>query len=122
MRGKPEDVTKLQRAWDERTAETKAWNAGLKQGNIEGKLKAELDETALKLAKARTEIDQRNKAVKMLMQLVERYGFCREEMQVARMDLNEAHEMWMGEVDIDGKNLGAFSHWVLQEMKRNGEL
>ena len=115
MRGKPEDVTKLQRAWDERTAETKAWNAGLKQGNGE----AEKD---LKIQKLHTELDQRNKTVKMLMQLIEKYGFCHPDMQAARMELKDAHERWMGEVGIDGKNLGAFSHWVLQEMKRNGEL
>ena len=98
-----------------RGKQVKEWGEGLKQGHKEA-------EQELKIQKLHTEIDQRNKTVKMLMALIEKYGFCREEMQLARMDLKEAHEKWMGEVDIDGKNLGAFSHWVLQEMKRNGEL
>lgn len=98
-----------------RGKQVKEWGEGLKQGHRDA-------EQELKIQKLHTEIDQRNKTIKLLMILIETYGFCNPNIQAARIDLKEAHERWMSEVDIDGKNLGAFSHWVLQEMKRNGEL
>lgn len=114
------DVTKLQvevkyEAFDAEKARLKAWGEGLKQGHKEA-------EQELKIQKLRTEIDQRNKTVKMLLELIERYGLCREEMQLARMDLREAQDRWMEEQNVDGKNLGMFAHWVLEDMRNRGEL
>lgn len=114
------DVTKLQvepryEEFDAEKAQLKAWGEGLKQGHRE----AERD---LQIQKLYTELDQRNKTVKMLMQLIEKYGLCREEMQLARMELKEAQDRWMEEQNVDGKNLGVFAHWVLEDMRNRGEI
>lgn len=121
------DVTKLQvevkyEAFDAEKARLKAWGEGLKQGHKEGELRVKIDQLGLEMGKLKDEIDRKTKTVKMLLELIERYGLCREEMQLARMDLREAQDRWMEEQNVDGKNLGMFAHWVLEDMRNRGEI
>ena len=110
------DVTKLQeKKYEDMTEQIKAWGQGLKQGKAE----AEKD---LKIQKLQAEVDAKDRTVKHLLDLIETFGFCKPEMQLGRMDLREAQDVWMEGRGVDEKNLGAFAKSVLRDMMKLGEL
>lgn len=57
-----------------------------------------------------------------LTALIHTFGFCRPEMQLARMELGEATERYVLNKSYDEKNYGAIAKHVLAEMRAKGEM
>lgn len=57
-----------------------------------------------------------------LTTLIQTFGLCRPETQLARMELGEATERYVMNKSYDEKNLGVLAKNLLEEMRANGEL
>lgn len=57
-----------------------------------------------------------------LTNLINAFGFCRPETQLARMELFEASERYVLNRSYDDKNFGAIAKHLLKEMRAKGEL
>ena len=77
----------------------------------------------LKIAMYRKEVEYKDKTINHLMELIRTYGFCKPEMQLGRMELDEAKSRWMDSHDsYDDKNLGMLAKFVIEEMRKKGEI
>lgn len=68
------------------------------------------------------EVKYKEKTINHFLGLIRTYGFCRPEMQLARMGLEEANDKWAQDKNVDDKNLGAIAKFVVAEMRKKGEL
>jgi len=69
-----------------------------------------------------TEVRHKRNTIDYFLDLIRTYGFCRPEMQLARMELEEANDKWAQDKNVDDKNLGAIAKFVVAEMRKKGEL
>ena len=71
-------------------------------------------------------LERENKSLKEtvvhLTTLIQTFGLCRPETQLARMELGEATERYVMNKSYDEKNLGVLAKNLLKEMRANGEL
>jgi hypothetical protein len=67
-------------------------------------------------------IQQLKFVVRHLTSLIQTFGLCRPEMQLARMELGEATERYLEDKGYDEKNYGAIAKDVLAEMRAKGEM
>jgi hypothetical protein len=71
-------------------------------------------------------LERENKSLKEtvvhLTTLIQTFGFCRPETQLARMELGEATERYVLNKSYDEKNLGVLAKNLLKEMREKGEL
>jgi hypothetical protein len=68
------------------------------------------------------EVKYKEKTINHFLGLIRTYVFCRPEMQLARMGLEEANDKWAQDKNVDDKNLGAIAKFVVAEMRKKGEL
>ena len=72
------------------------------------------------------ELERQNKYLKEtvvhLTTLIQTFGLCRPETQLARMELGEATERYVMNKSYDEKNLGVIARNLVKEMRANGEL
>jgi hypothetical protein len=72
------------------------------------------------------ELKRQNEALKEtvvhLTTLIQTFGFCRPETQLARMELGEATERYVMNKSYDEKNLGMIAKNLIKEMRANREL
>jgi hypothetical protein len=76
----------------------------------------------LMISMLKTEVKYKEQTINHFLDLIRTYGFCRPEMQLARMELEEANDKWAQDKNVDDKNLGAVAKFVLAEMRKKGEL
>ena len=76
----------------------------------------------LMISMLETEVKYKEKTIDYFLDLIRTYGFCRPEMQLARMELEEANDKWAQDKNVDDKNLGAIAKFVVAEMIKKGEL
>jgi hypothetical protein len=76
----------------------------------------------LMISMLETEVKYKEKTINHFLDLIRTYGFCRPEMQLARMELEEANGKWAQDKNVDDKNLGAIAKFVVAEMIKKGEL
>lgn len=76
----------------------------------------------LMISMLETEVKYKEKTINHFLDLIRTYGFCRPEMQLARMELEEANGKWAQDKNVDDKNLGAIAKFVVAEMRKKGEL
>jgi len=62
------------------------------------------------------------KTLTHLTTLIQTFGLCRPETQLARMELGEATERYVMDKSYDEKNLGVIAKNLLKEMREKGEL
>ena len=71
-------------------------------------------------------LERENKSLKEtvvhLTTLIQTFGFCRPETQLARMELGEATERYVMNKSYDEKNLGMIANNLIKEMSANMEL
>jgi hypothetical protein len=71
-------------------------------------------------------LERENKSLKEtvvhLTTLIQTFGLCRPETQLARMELGEATERYVLNKSYDEKNLGVLAKNLLKEMREKGEL
>ena len=75
---------------------------------------------------ATSDLKRENKSLKEtvvhLTTLIQTFGLCRPETQLARMELGEATERYVMNKSYDEKNLGVIAKNLLKEMREKGEL
>ena len=76
----------------------------------------------LMISMLETEVKYKEKTINHFLDLIRTYGFCRPEMQLARMELEEANDKWAQDKNVDDKNLGAIAKVVVAEMRNKGEI
>jgi len=76
----------------------------------------------LMISMLETEVRHKRNTIDYFLDLIKTYGFCRPEMQLARMELEEANDKWAQDKNVDDKNLGAIAKFVVAEMRKKGEL
>ena len=76
----------------------------------------------LMISMLETEVRHKKNTIDYFLDLIRTYGFCRPEMQLARMELEEANDKWAQDKNVDDKNLGAIAKFVVAEMRKKGEL
>ena len=76
----------------------------------------------LMISMLETEVRHKKNTIDYFLDLIRTYGFCRPEMQLARMELEEANDRWAQDKNVDDKNLGAIAKFVVAEMRKKGEL
>ena len=76
----------------------------------------------LMISMLETEVRHKKNTIDYFLDLIRTYGFCRPEMQLARMELEEANDRWAQDKNVDDKNLGAIAKFVVAEMRKKGEI
>jgi hypothetical protein len=88
----------------------------------EGEERAQGISKDLMISMLEIEVKYKEKTINHFLGLIRTYGFCRPEMQLARMGLEEANDKWAQDKNVDDKNLGAIAKFVVAEMRKKGEL
>ncbi len=88
----------------------------------EGEERAQGISKDLMISMLEIEVKYKEKTINHFLGLIKTYGFCRPEMQLARMGLEEANDKWAQGKNVDDKNLGAIAKFVVAEMLKKGEL
>jgi hypothetical protein len=89
--------------------------------------KAEVEKERCEKDKWKEQAEGARSQVAVLLGLIEEYGLCRPELQVARMGLDEGYKQWKDK-ELANKEkdfmdtLGRFAKAIAKEMKKKGEL